>query len=273
MAKRKTKPKGKQPVDSPNDVHSVNKAGASVDGIETTDHPIDGRSVNDAGAGDVTPASSSSTEPNQDEPPVTRERTWAIAANQWTREGRRQMADAFREVVRLECVAKGKSRKDAKEYSWDATMAAFPPEGKPASAPEPAPKPAPEPTEPKPEPTPEPAPASEGQLQGLDSIPTSWPTLPANAAQQAELGWVQSNRLTIIEHMSSGAVRVHLDRAHEPAPSRAALGWLETSIRSYAKYIEVAARALRDEADEQDEHRRERVALDEIEALLIEMQA
>ena len=32
--------------------------------------------------------------------------------------------------------------------------------------------------------------------------------------------------------------------ASTPAPSMAALSWLETSIRSYAKYVDVVARAL-----------------------------
>ena len=40
------------------------------------------------------------------------------------------------------------------------------------------------------------------------------------------------------------------DRARTPAPSRAALGWLETSIRAYSKYIDVVAKALKDEEND-----------------------
>jgi hypothetical protein len=56
-------------------------------------------------------------------------------------------------------------------------------------------------------------------------------------------GWVQAQRLRIVTEQASGATVVHLDRAGAPAPSWAALGWLETSIRSYAKFVDVAARA------------------------------
>lgn len=109
------------------------------------------------------------------------------------------------------------------------------------------------------------------QLQGLGTIPPGWPDLPPNASLQAELAWVQAHRLAMIEGRPSGGVHVHLDRASEPAPSKAALGWLETSIRSYAKYVDVVSRALKDEQDEQEGTRRERMRLDDIKALLDEM--
>jgi len=82
-----------------------------------------------------------------------------------------------------------------------------------------------------------------GRVQGLGDLPPAWPALPANASLAAEIGWVQANRLYVVEELDRGGTRVHLDKAHEPAPSRAAIGWLETSIRSYAKYVEVAAKA------------------------------
>jgi hypothetical protein len=47
---------------------------------------------------------------------------------------------------------------------------------------------------------------------------------------------------------------------------------LETSIRSYAKYIDIVSRALAVVQDEQESTRRERLRLDEIKALLDEMQ-
>jgi hypothetical protein len=113
--------------------------------------------------------------------------------------------------------------------------------------------------------------AREGRVQGLGDLPATWPELPGNASQQAELAWVQAVRLDVIEERPSGAVVVHLDRADTPAPSKAALGWLETSIRSYAKYVDVVARGLRDEHDEAEHVRRERMAIAEIKALLAEM--
>jgi hypothetical protein len=58
----------------------------------------------------------------------------------------------------------------------------------------------------------------------------------------------------------------------KPSQSWAALGWLETSIRVYSKYINVVAWALKDEENEQEMLKRERTAIDEIRSLLAEMQ-
>jgi len=82
---------------------------------------------------------------------------------------------------------------------------------------------------------------------------------------------VQANRLVVVEERPSGATVVHLDRANEAAPSRAALSWLETSIRSYAKYVDVVARSLKDEQDEQENVKRERLAIEDVRGLLAEM--
>lgn len=114
-------------------------------------------------------------------------------------------------------------------------------------------------------------PADDAQLRGLGDIPASWPPLPATATLQADLSWVQSERLYIVVNEPGGATVVHLAHAHEPAPSRAALGWLETSIRAYSKYVDVIARSLRDEEDEQEHVRRERMRIEEIRELLREM--
>jgi hypothetical protein len=110
-----------------------------------------------------------------------------------------------------------------------------------------------------------------GRVQGLGQIPADWPELPDNASLQAEIGWVQAQRLRIVEEMPTGAIRVHLDRARSPAPSWAALGWLETSIRSYAKYVDVAARATASQEDQAEAVRRERMQIEDIRALLREM--
>jgi hypothetical protein len=110
-----------------------------------------------------------------------------------------------------------------------------------------------------------------GRVQGLGDLPPGWPELPANASLTAEIGWVQANRLYVVEELERGGTRVRLDRAHEPAPSRAAIGWLETSIRSYAKYVEVAAKATGAGQDEQAQERAERLDLDDVRALLAEM--
>jgi hypothetical protein len=124
---------------------------------------------------------------------------------------------------------------------------------------------------PPPESPEKPTEAPSGRVQGLGDIPASWGELPANASLQAELGWVQASRLLVVEETGSGATVVHLGLARSPAPSMAALGWLETSIRSYAKYVDVVSRAMATQQDEQHQAQRERVRVEDVRALLREM--
>jgi hypothetical protein len=105
----------------------------------------------------------------------------------------------------------------------------------------------------------------------LSDIPASWGHLPPNSTLQAEIAWCQANRLRVVEEKSKGVTVVHLDRARTPAPSWSALGWLETSIRAYAKFVDVAAKVTATHQDQQDLVRRERMAIDEIRSLLAEM--
>ena len=165
-------------------------------------------------------------------------------------EGRWTEASNFRETARADCRAKGMSRQEAVEASWEAMAEAYPPL-------------------PVAEATAEPASVSV-RVQGLGDIPASWGTLPANASIQAEIGWVQANRLVVVDERS-GATAVHLDRAYEPAPSRAAIGWLETSIRAYSKYCDIAAKATAQQEHEAEAVRRERLALGDVLGLLGDM--
>lgn len=112
-----------------------------------------------------------------------------------------------------------------------------------------------------------------GAIQWLTDLPEGWPALPANASLSVELAWVQANRLFMVEERPGKATRVRLDRAASPAPSRAALGWLETSIRSYAKFLDAAVKVGGGEDDgESAVMKRERKAVDEVRALLLEME-
>jgi hypothetical protein len=105
---------------------------------------------------------------------------------------------------------------------------------------------------------------------GLDAIPADWPTLPPNAALAQEIQWCQANRLSVTRTVD-GLTIVDLSRALQPAPSWSALGWLETSIRAYSKFVDVAAKASASVEDEREMVRRERLAIDEIRGLLAEM--
>ena len=118
-----------------------------------------------------------------------------------------------------------------------------------------------------------PAPSDDGAIQGLGAIPEDWPELPANASLASEIAWVQANRLRIVEENPGRSTIVSLDRALSPAPSWSALGWLETSIRSYAKYVDVAAKATASDSGEAEVWRHERRAIEDVAALLEEMRA
>ena len=64
---------------------------------------------------------------------------------------------------------------------------------------------------------------------------------------------------------------VHLERARSPAPSMAALAWLETSIRSYAKWVEVASKCSGAEDLGADVLKREKARIEDVRAVLAEM--
>lgn len=113
--------------------------------------------------------------------------------------------------------------------------------------------------------------SGDGSIQGLSSIPKGWPELSANASLAAELGWVQANRLRVVTEKLGKPTLVDLGKALSPAPSWSALGWLETSIRSYAKFVDVAAKVTGGDEGEAGVMRRERVAVDEVHGLLREM--
>lgn len=112
--------------------------------------------------------------------------------------------------------------------------------------------------------------ALSGNVTGLSDIPASWGELPANASLQAEVSWVQANRLRCVRETSDRAV-VDLYRAMSPAPSYAALGWLETSIKTYAKFVDVAAKVTSEQDGEQAEIRREQQSIEEVRRLLASM--
>lgn len=206
-----------------------------------------------AGVGSVTADSTADGPQGPDDPPA---REYKLGLKRrYEREGRWQgMIEPLRDQMMRESRAKGMSKAQAQTWVYSELDRLYPP------------LPPPEPDD-----APEPPPPDDGQLQGLGSIPPDWPPLPATATLQADLQWVQSNRLYIVVSDPGGSTTVHLAHAHEPAPSRAALGWLETSIRAYAKYVDVVARSMRDEEDEQEHVRRERMRIEDIRGLLREM--
>ncbi|MCR9294276.1 MAG: hypothetical protein NXI32_16280 [bacterium] len=171
------------------------------------------------------------------------------------RDGRWAEVEPVRNRMIKECRKKGMSKPDAQAWTYSELDRLYPPletEGIQAS-------------------DSEIAPAHPARVTGLGEIPDHWPPLPSNATLASEIQWVQASRIDVVEELPSGAVRVHLDRADRPAPSKAALGWLETSSRAYAKYCDIAAKATNQPDNEREHVRREKMAIEEVRSLLAEM--
>lgn len=178
------------------------------------------------------------------------------------------------EQVRREARGAGANRADAIARANWVCAHEFPQFA--ADYPEPPAEPPPLPDEViEPEPAPvvvEPAqePAT-GQVLGLGEIPGDWPELPPNAPLAAEVQWVQASRVDVVELLPGGGARIHLERSDRPAPSKAALSWLETAILFPAKWADIVAKATSTQADEREHTRRERVALEAVGSLLADM--
>lgn len=212
----------------------------------------------DQGQGDTLPTSTAAVASNN--PPLACNLKRDVF-NRLMREGRWWEIAPIRDRMVKEAKASGMEKEAAQVWAYTEINRLYPP--LPPKADKPPPEPSISPVE-------SPSAPESADLPGLYSIPPEWPPLPDNAALQVELGWVQSQRLAVVEERGNQTI-VRLERASSPAPSKAALGWLETSIRSYAKYVEVAAKTLAGQADEAEATRRERMRLDDIRALLDEM--
>ena len=108
--------------------------------------------------------------------------------------------------------------------------------------------------------------ADDQGVSGLGTLPPGWPELPANAQLQAEIAWVNANRLRV-----RSGTGVDLSRALSPAPSYSALSWLETSILFPSKFADISVKATAQSDDEAEHIRREKLAIEEIRSILSEM--
>jgi hypothetical protein len=180
--------------------------------------------------------------------------------------------ERIRQEARTAGLPRGQGPGSAYEYATKAVEQLFQP-------PEPIDEPEPVAVEPEPivveEPAPvveppavEPVPASDSSegLAGLGDIPADWPSLPDNAALPVEVQWVQANRVRV-----RAGNAVDLSRARTPAPSAAALAWLETAILFPSKWADITAKATSSQVDEAEHTRRERLALSAVGELLSTM--
>ena len=165
------------------------------------------------------------------------------------REGRWDAATKFKHDALRDFRAKGMKRDEALDAAWEAMEQAFPPTATVA---------------PKIDIRAEES--IDTLVQGINEIPGGWPQLPANAALHSEIAWVSANRLLVRD--GNG---VDLSRALSPAPSYAALSWLETSILFPAKFADISVKATAQQDDEREFIKREKIAIEEIRSILAEM--
>ena len=126
--------------------------------------------------------------------------------------------EAERNQLIKDARAKGMLRPEAQQWAYSELERRYPPAAGEITVP-------PAPPEPVDCPTVGHAESGEPGVTGLGDVPVDWPSLPANASLQSEVSWVTANRLRVRD--GDG---VDLSRALSPAPSHAALSWLETSI-------------------------------------------
>lgn len=171
----------------------------------------------------------------------------------WSSEGRWQEIQPVRDLMFRECRQKGMDKAAAQAWTYAELEKLYPPLGDGVSNSSSVGDSSAH------------AHAREGIAQ---QIPADWPPIPDNAALAVELAWVQSNRLRVVEGRT-----MHLDRAGSPAPSWAALGWLDTAISNPAKWADICAKGLGQQELESDITKRERRSIAEVRALLREMRA
>lgn len=237
------------PLDSTTQHHSGqhNRTATSADANDTGSSTGDKENNEGDDAGDASAAA-----PIVElEAGISRARAYEIGCR-LQRDGRWREISPIRDRMIQEARSSGMSKDDARCWAYGELDRLYPP------------------LPPEPKAVEEVAPPAEPEVQGVYIVPVAWPELPGSASIQADLTWVQAERLRVVEQRGNTTI-VRLERASAPAPSMSALGWLETSVRSYAKYIDVLARALSTAVDEQEQVRRERLRMDDIQALLGEM--
>lgn len=210
-------------------------------------------------------------------PPASRE-TQADACRRWRNAGIDLQVAAFRDRARADYIADhpGCKKRAAHDYAWERALVEFPPPGvapsppvdtEPPAAAQPDPLPVVE-AEPPAVAQPPVVASSGSGVDGLGDLPEDWPGLQSNASLAAEIAWVQANRLRVRRGDA-----VDLSRSLSPAPSYAALSWLETSILYPSKFADVTVKASGDHQDDSEEIRREKIAIAELCTLLSEARA
>ena len=199
------------------------------------------------------------------------------------REGRWAAAMKTRDAVVRSCRAEGLSQKESKAFGWEEMERLYPPLD--VSLVEEGPVVESEAGLEESAPTDEvrvngvavpgePPRAEETGFESQVKIPGLWGELPATSPFPGQVEWVAANRLLVIEERASGRPRLHLARAKEPAPSRAAIGLMQFASTNQKGFMDIVAKLGLgvDDADDAGLVRRERIKIAEIGRILDRME-
>jgi len=116
--------------------------------------------------------------------------------------------------------------------------------------------------------------AGAGEMAIPVVIPRSWGELPQRAAYKDEVEWVHQNAIYVIEDRPGRQNRLQLTKAREKAPSAGAVRLMQLAARQPKAFDDLVAKVNLGgaEGEGEEEARRERKSIMEIEGLLERME-
>ena len=172
------------------------------------------------------------------------------------REGRWAEASKLKDEAIKEAKKAGMKSNEAKDAGWDAMEKAYPP--LPSTA---EPEHGDDETEEK----------AAGRAVGPTTLPVAWGELSDSAPFEVEVEWVHQNRVLVVEERAGGASRLHWDRARKPAPSYGAVNLMEFAATNRKGFMDILQRVKPGENGDEENIRREKVKIREIQRILDEM--
>ncbi|MCE5269506.1 MAG: hypothetical protein LLG00_16640 [Planctomycetaceae bacterium] len=174
--------------------------------------------------------------------------------------------DRKNEMIRIFREA-GLQKAEASEEAWRRLAEEYPPL----------------PPKPKPDPEPEPdaesdgshtaaaASVDEGEAVAISPLPEAWGELPESAPFEAEVEWVHQNRVLVVEELAGKRSKLHWHRARKPAPSYGAVNLMEYAATNRKGFMDILQKVKPAAAGDEENVRRERRSIAEIEDLLEKM--
>jgi hypothetical protein len=111
-----------------------------------------------------------------------------------------------------------------------------------------------------------------GRVVGTTALPIGWGDLSESAPFATEVEWVHQNRVLVVEEKAAGRCVLHWERARQPAPSYGAVNLMEFAATNRKGFMDILQRVKPEGSGDEENVKRERKTLAEIEDLLGRMQ-